>query len=76
MGGGPLSASAIRLQPQFDVPLVVAVNAAARAALEAAHRPGRHAGQRRDTARRRAYIGSIGARSLACQLRTGKSMRV
>jgi Asp/Glu/hydantoin racemase len=35
MGGGPLSASAIRLQPQFDVPLVVAVNAAARAALEA-----------------------------------------
>lgn len=33
MGGGPLSASAIRLQPQFDVPLVVAVNAAARAAL-------------------------------------------
>lgn len=36
MGGGPLSASAIRLQPQFDVPLVVAVSAAARAAVEAA----------------------------------------
>jgi allantoin racemase len=36
MGGGPLSASAIRLQPQFDVPLVVAVSAAARAAAEAA----------------------------------------
>jgi len=35
MGGGPLSASAIRLQPLFEVPLVVAVNAAARAALEA-----------------------------------------
>jgi Asp/Glu/hydantoin racemase len=35
MGGGPLSASAHRLQPQFDVPLVVAVNAAARAAVEA-----------------------------------------
>lgn len=34
MGGGPLSASAIRLQPQFDVPLLVAVNAAARAALD------------------------------------------
>ncbi|UXU76328.1 MULTISPECIES: aspartate/glutamate racemase family protein [unclassified Paracoccus (in: a-proteobacteria)] len=33
MGGGPLSASAIRLQPQFDQPLVVAVTAAARAAL-------------------------------------------
>jgi len=36
MGGGPLSASAIRLQPQFEVPLVVAVNAAARAALQSA----------------------------------------
>ena len=35
MGGGPLSASALRLQPQFDVPLVVAVNAAARAAIKA-----------------------------------------
>ncbi|HET9067004.1 MAG TPA: aspartate/glutamate racemase family protein [Amaricoccus sp.] len=35
MGGGPLSASAIRLQPLFEVPLVVAVNAAARAAIEA-----------------------------------------
>jgi allantoin racemase len=32
MGGGPLSASAVRLQPKFDVPLVVAVSAAARAA--------------------------------------------
>ncbi len=35
MGGGPLSASAVRLQPQFDIPLVVAVNAAARAAVKA-----------------------------------------
>ncbi|WP_222433795.1 aspartate/glutamate racemase family protein [Pistricoccus aurantiacus] len=35
MGGGPLSASAFRLQPRFDVTLVVAVNAAARAAVEA-----------------------------------------
>lgn len=35
MGGGPLSASAFRLQPESDVPLVVAVNAAARAALAA-----------------------------------------
>jgi allantoin racemase len=35
MGGGPLSASAMRLQPNFDVPLVVAVSAAARAAVEA-----------------------------------------
>ncbi len=34
MGGGPLSASALRLQPQFDVPLVVAVDAAADAALK------------------------------------------
>ena len=34
MGGGPLSAAAIRLQPQFDVPLVVAVSAAARAAVK------------------------------------------
>lgn len=33
MGGGPLSASALRLQPQFDQPLMVAVNAAARAAM-------------------------------------------
>lgn len=32
MGGGPLSASAVRLQPEFDTPLVVAVTAAARAA--------------------------------------------
>lgn len=35
MGGGPLSASALRLQTDFEVPLVVAVNAAARAALRA-----------------------------------------
>ncbi|WP_371820795.1 aspartate/glutamate racemase family protein [Tsukamurella sp. PLM1] len=34
MGGGPLSPSALRLQPQFDVPLVVAVNAAIRSALK------------------------------------------
>ena len=34
MGGGPLSASAIRLQPQFEQPLVVAVTAAARAAMQ------------------------------------------
>lgn len=33
MGGGPLSASALRLQPQFDAPLLVAVKAATRAAL-------------------------------------------
>jgi Asp/Glu/hydantoin racemase len=39
MGGGPLSASALRLQPQFDVPLVVAVNAAARAAVAAIDSP-------------------------------------
>ncbi len=32
MGGGPLSASAVRLQPQFEAPLLVAVSAAARAA--------------------------------------------
>ena len=30
--GGPLTASALRLQPQFDVPLVVPVIAAAHAA--------------------------------------------
>lgn len=35
MGGGPLSAAGLRLQPGFDAPLVVAVNAAARAALAA-----------------------------------------
>ncbi|MBL1379016.1 aspartate/glutamate racemase family protein [Zobellella iuensis] len=35
MGGGPLSASALRLQPDFEVPLVVAVNAATRAAVKA-----------------------------------------
>ena len=35
MGGGPLSASALRLQLQFDVSLVIAVNAAARAAVKA-----------------------------------------
>lgn len=34
MGGGPLSASAVRLQPQFEQPLVVAVTAAARAAVD------------------------------------------
>lgn len=34
MGGGPLSASALRLQPQFQVPLVVAVNAAVKAAVK------------------------------------------
>lgn len=33
MGGGPLSASALRLQSQFDVPLLVAVKAATHAAL-------------------------------------------
>lgn len=32
MGGGPLSASGLRIAPQFDVPLVVAVNAAVDAA--------------------------------------------
>lgn len=36
MGGGPLSAPATRIQPQFDVPLVVAVTAATNAALERA----------------------------------------
>ena len=35
IGGGPLTASALRLQPQFDIPLVVPVIAAARAAAEA-----------------------------------------
>lgn len=35
MGGGPLSASGLRLQKSFDVPLIVAVNAAVTAALEA-----------------------------------------
>ncbi|MFP2768938.1 aspartate/glutamate racemase family protein [Oceanisphaera sp. KMM 10153] len=39
MGGGPLSAAAIRLQPQFGVPLLVAVNAAARAAVNAIDQP-------------------------------------
>lgn len=33
MGGGPLSASALRLQANFNIPLLVAVNAAARAAV-------------------------------------------
>lgn len=33
MGGGPLSAAALRIQPQFEVPLVVAVSAAAQAAV-------------------------------------------
>lgn len=36
MGGGPLSASAVRLQPKFEAPLVVAVTAAASAAVKAA----------------------------------------
>lgn len=35
MGGGPLSDAALRLQPQFETPLVVAVTAAARAAARA-----------------------------------------
>ncbi|WP_344965427.1 aspartate/glutamate racemase family protein [Oceanisphaera sediminis] len=39
MGGGPLSAAALRLQPQFEVPLLVAVNAAARAAVRAMTQP-------------------------------------
>ena len=34
MGGGPLSASAIRLQPQFEQPLMIAVTAAARAVVK------------------------------------------
>ena len=34
MGGGPLSAPAMRIQPHFDVPLVVAVTAATHAALK------------------------------------------
>jgi Asp/Glu/hydantoin racemase len=34
IGGGPLTASALRLQPQFDIPLVVPVIAAARAAAD------------------------------------------
>lgn len=33
IGGGPLSASALRLQPHFDIPLIVPVLAATRAAL-------------------------------------------
>ena len=32
IGGGPLTASALRLQPQFDIPLVIPVIAAAQAA--------------------------------------------
>ncbi|HRO11239.1 aspartate/glutamate racemase family protein [Amaricoccus sp.] len=35
IGGGPLTASALRLQPQFDIPLVIPVIAAAQAAAEA-----------------------------------------
>ena len=35
IGGGPLTASALRLQPRFDIPLVVPVIAAAQAAAEA-----------------------------------------
>lgn len=34
MGGGPLSAPAMRIQPRFDVPLVVAVTAATNAVLK------------------------------------------
>jgi allantoin racemase len=39
MGGGPLSAAALRIQPAFEVPLVVAVTAAARAALREIRQP-------------------------------------
>ena len=35
IGGGPLTASALRLQPQFDIPLIVPVIAAAKAAAAA-----------------------------------------
>ncbi|MBA3324261.1 MAG: aspartate/glutamate racemase family protein [Rhodobacteraceae bacterium] len=35
IGGGPLTASALRLQPEFDVPLVIPVVAAAQAAVKA-----------------------------------------
>lgn len=35
IGGGPLTASALRLQPQFDIPLVIPVIAAAQAAARA-----------------------------------------
>lgn len=35
MGGGPLSAAAERLRPQFEVPLLIAVHAATRAAMNA-----------------------------------------
>lgn len=35
IGGGPLTASALRLQPEFDIPLVVPVIAAAQAAAHA-----------------------------------------
>jgi Asp/Glu/hydantoin racemase len=34
IGGGPLTASALRLQPKFDIPLVVPVIAAAQAAAD------------------------------------------
>ena len=34
IGGGPLTASALRLQPQFEIPLVIPVIAAAQAAAE------------------------------------------
>jgi Asp/Glu/hydantoin racemase len=40
MGGGPLSEPALRIQEQFDEPLVVAVNAAARAALDVVNESG------------------------------------
>jgi allantoin racemase len=39
MGGGPLSAAALRIQSEIEVPLVVAVTAAARAALRAIEPP-------------------------------------
>lgn len=38
IGGGPLTASALRLQPQFDMPLVVPVIAAAQAAADSIRR--------------------------------------
>lgn len=41
MGGGPLSASAVRIQGKFDAPLIVAVAAATRAVLKNAEKAGR-----------------------------------
>lgn len=43
MGGGPLSAPAVRIQSRFDVPLVVAVAAATRAVLKQAAEPSKPA---------------------------------